>query len=240
MKSAPENESNSQENGSSLNKGGNSQENRNLNGKNRRKYCWYHQSSSHGILDCKFYSEQSVKERWRLINEYGACWSCLRIGHRHYDCYNAQECTKDNCQKYHHPSLHEDRPPIANDHPVTKCCHSSRTTACLLQIMKLPAGEKHVHDMNVMWDSGATVCLITFKKAKELELKGDRVAIKIVKVGGDKETVESKLYDVPVRDTQGRIEYFKAYGISKISSSIKAIKTDQFAVEFEVLLVPPD
>ena len=237
VKSAPENESNSQENGSSLNKGGNSQENRNLNGKNRRKYCWYHQSSSHGILDCKFYSEQSVKERWRLINEYGACWSCLRIGHRHYDCYNAQECTKDNCQKYHHPSLHEDRPPIANDHPVTKCCHSSRTTACLLQIMKLPAGEKHVHDMNVMWDSGATVCLITFKKAKELELKGDRVAIKIVKVGGDKETVESKLYDVPVRDTQGRIEYFKAYGISKISSAIKAIETDQFAIEFEV---PPE
>ena len=89
--------------------------------------------------------------------------------------------------------------------------------------MKLPAGEKHVHDMNVMWDSGATVCLITFKKAKELELKGDRVAIKIVKVGGDKETVESKLYDVPVRDTQGRIEYFKAYDISKISSAIKKL-----------------
>ena len=141
--------------------------------------------------------------------EYGACWNCLRIGHRHYNCFNSHKCLKEGCNLYHHPSLHEDERVSVKQAQVSQFQSSTKSCACLLQLMKLPAGEQHIQEINVMWDSGATVCLITFKKANELGLIGKKVSIKIIKVGGAKEIFESKLYDVPVRDKNGLIETSK-------------------------------
>ena len=199
-------------------------------------YCWIHQSPNHDILDCTSYKDQDIQERKNLVSDYRACWCCLRVGHFHYECFNSRECSKEGCRLTHHPSLHENR-----THDDTRVKHgymaqfqSQKSRACLLQLMQLPAGERNIQNINVMWDSGATVCLITFKKAKELGLMGEKVTIRIIKVGGVNETVESKIYDVPVRDTSGIVEYFKVYGIQKISSSIEAIETDRFAVMFGV------
>ena len=111
---------------------------------------------------------------------------------------------------------------------------SGHSTPCLLQLMRVTAGERVIDDLNVMWDSGATVCLITLKKAKDLELVGEKVAITIVKVGGEKELIESRIYDVPVHDSSGMVEYFRAYGIQRISSTIEAIETDRYAVLLNV------
>ena len=89
--------------------------------------------------------------------EYGACWNCLRVGHRHYDCFNSQKCPKDGCNLYHHPSLHESDTMLMKKAQVSQLQSSSKLCACLLQLMKLPAGEQHIQDINVMWDCGATV-----------------------------------------------------------------------------------
>ena len=110
----------------------------------------------------------------------------------------------------------------------------SHSTPCLLQLMPVIAGKSIIASMNVMWDSGATVCLITFKKARELGLVGENVMITIVKVGGERELLESRVYDVPVHDSAGMIEYFRAYGIQKISSKIEAMEMDQYAVILDV------
>ena len=105
---------------------------------------------------------------------------------------------------------------------------------CLLQLMSVNAGIKNVAALNVMWDSGATVSMITFKKAKELELTGVKTKITIVKIGGQKETVDSKLYEVPVHDTQGNVEVVKAYGINQISTAIEATETGNMAGMFDI------
>ena len=202
----------------------------------KKKYCWIHQSPNHDVVDCNYYKDQSIQERWSIVREYGACWSCLRVGHLHYDCFNSQKCSKEGCHLYHHPTLHDNDRASIKQAQISQF-QSTRSRTCLLQLMRLPAGEKHIQEINVMWDTGATVCLITFKKANELRLVGRKVSIKIIKVGGVQEVVESKVYDVPVRDKSGLIEYFKVYGIQRISSSIESIETEQFAAKFNV---PPE
>jgi len=204
------------------------------NKESKQVYCWIHQSPSHDILDCKSYRDQDVQERWDLVRDYQVCWCCLRVGHYHYQCFNSRACSKDGCRQAHHPTLHEKREGTNSIMKKVSAYHSKRSTACLLQLMELPAGERSIQKINVMWDGGATVCLITFKKAKELGLIGRNVTIRIIKVGGVKETIESKVYDVPVHDESGVVEYFKVYGIQKISSSIEAVETSMFAVMFGV------
>ena len=48
--------------------------------------------------------------------------------------------------------------------------------------------------INVMWDSGAKVSMITFKKAEEMGLVGIKSRISIIKIGAERSTIESKLY----------------------------------------------
>ena len=85
-----------------------------------------------------------------------------------------------------------------------------------------------------MWDGGATVSMITFKKARELHLVGAKTDITNVKGGGEKEVVNSKLYDVPIHDLNGNIEVLKAYGIKQISTSIDSVETSKLAQKLQV------
>ena len=170
-----------------------------------------------------------------LVFDNRVCWSCLRVGHLHYDCFNLSDCAIDGCRFQHHPTLHERKNDAAREGRVKAQFHSPGHTApCLLQLMQVRTGKHNIDNMNIMWDSGATVCLITFKKARELELVGQKTWITIVKVGGERERIESRLYDVPVHDTSGMVESFRAYGISKISSPIEAIETDKYAALLDV------
>ena len=41
--------------------------------------------------------------------------------------------------------------------------------------------------VNVLWDGGSTLSLITFRKAKELQLDGKQVDLAVTKVGGKTE-----------------------------------------------------
>ena len=99
---------------------------------------------------------------------------------------------------------------------------------CLLQLMKIKAGNPNL-SVNVLWDSGATISMITFKKAKQLGISGSPAQISIVKVGGKKETINSKVFQIPLYDSEKNIEIFKAYGIEKISSSIQCTNVNDFS-----------
>ena len=76
--------------------------------------------------------------------------------------------------------------------------------------------------VNVLWDSGATFSLITFKKANQLNLIEEEVSISVIKVGGEKETIQN-VYDPPLCDKSGKVIIFRVYGIGKISTDVKYI-----------------
>ena len=58
--------------------------------------------------ECKLYLSKSVKEKRMILKEKGACWSCLRRGHRIQDCKSKRACGVNGCEKRHHKSLHEE------------------------------------------------------------------------------------------------------------------------------------
>jgi len=58
------------------------------------------------LADCYKYScAQDANHRWSLLVGRGACFRCLRFGHRANSCPLGQ-CELAGCVKYHHPSLH--------------------------------------------------------------------------------------------------------------------------------------
>ena len=94
---------------------------------------------------------------------------------------------------------------------------------CLLPLMEISSDTIPSRKVNVLWDSGATFSLITFKKADQLNLTGEEISISVIKVGGEKETIPSYVYDLPLRDKSGKVIIFRVYGIDKISPDVKYI-----------------
>ena len=77
--------------------------------------------------------------------------------------------------------------------------------------------------VNVLWDGGATVSLITFDMANQLQLKGRRCKLSITGVGGGTKCINSYAYVLMLRDVYGGMQQFTVYCIERISSEIKVV-----------------
>ena len=88
----------------------------------------------------------------------------------------------------------------------------------------------------MLWDTGATISLITFKKARELQIKrGSKINLNVVKVGGQAEDVDSFLYLVPLTDENGKVIFIEAYGIERISSEMEYVEVGKVVCLFKGL-----
>ena len=87
---------------------------------------------------------------------------------------------------------------------------------------------------NALWDGGSTLTLITFKKAKELNLKGKYAKLEMETVRGDAVTVDSSIYKVPMMDQNGNLVEIEAYGIARISSRVNRVNFETIAEIFQV------
>ena len=76
----------------------------------------------------------------------------------------------------------------------------------LLQLQKIKTKKEWA---NVMWDNAASLCSITNSKAKAKKLRGMRVELSIVKVGGTHEKIISQKYQLPLIDLQGQVVQFE-------------------------------
>ena len=73
---------------------------------------------------------------------------------------------------------------------------------------------------NTPWILGSTISLITFKKAKQLGLKGKPVRLNVSKVGEVNEALCSYVYHLPLIDLYGNLFVFKVCGFETISGSV--------------------
>ena len=139
--------------------------------------CLFHNNAEHWTNECKLYLSESVDGRKRMLKEKGACWSCLKRGHRIHDCKRKGNCGINDCAGKHHRTIHEERKEVTASANI---CSNSQIDTCLLQLQRIKTKRGYV---NVMWDNAASISLITNKKAREEKLKGIRVELSIVKVG---------------------------------------------------------
>ena len=56
-----------------------------------RSKCLYHERANHWTSECRVYLSKSVEERRETLKEKGACWSCLKRGHRIQECWNKKD-----------------------------------------------------------------------------------------------------------------------------------------------------
>ena len=191
----------------------------------KRNKCLYHEGANHWTNECRLYLSKPVQERRDTLKEKGACWSCLKRGHRIQDCRGKKPCGINDCNRFHHKTLYEEEQDkksptnIVSASGTASVCNNEIET-CLLQIQKIPTRNGFA---NVLWDMGASLCFITNAKARAENLKGIKTQLSIVKVGGESETVDTFKYKLPLIDKQGKTIVFEAYGINKITSPIPSV-----------------
>jgi len=96
-----------------------------------------------------------------------------------------RDCGMNRCTKRHHPSIHENNESTPQQATASaNVCNNSNIDTCLLQVQRV---EIKKGAANVMWDNAASLCFITNAKAKQEKLKGVKVNLSIVKIGGQNE-----------------------------------------------------
>ena len=116
-------------------------------------------------------------ERWKVVREQRACFSCLKRskGHTAVNCTQRKECGQangngDNCKKYHHKLLHCNNIEERTGNRVHSTRDNSSTTI-LPVITGLVKGKDGVmSEANVFYDSGAQICMIRGSYAESLTL----------------------------------------------------------------------
>lgn len=151
----------------------------------------------HWTDTCSLYLSKSAEERFNMLKEKAACWSCLRVGHRLSECKRKRACGENGCKGAHHKTIHTER----KNGAVSACGNMTNNNTCLLQIQRIKAG---IGWTNVLWDNAASLCFVTYSKAKEDNLRGTSVQLTITKVGGIDEKLMSHKYQVPLINQYGK------------------------------------
>ncbi|XP_071827786.1 uncharacterized protein [Apostichopus japonicus] len=194
--------------------------------------CWVCKCQDHWTDQCKDLLSKQPSERFKLVKENHACYSCLKQAgrnHRMSNCRRRRLCTEkykgQPCQYYHHPLLHSE--PETNS--VGVALVSSKDA--LLPVIKAEffgrQNEKRVG--NVLLDTGAEVTLIREAFAIELKLQGKNTTIEITKVGGEIEELQTKIYKFPIASLDSnRTHIVQAVGLPYISD-IKEVSLTEIA-----------
>lgn len=192
----------------------------------------------HYVDQCPRFKAMTPNERWKVVKEQKACFSCLKRSKNHTasNCMRKKECLERNsdgstCKKYHHKLLHET---TTSPNVVGFVQDNSEAVLPVISAMvKGPNGE--CANASVFYDSGAQVSMIRDDFAEELGLESKPVTILIAKVGETEEELNTKLYKVPVYTSNGKtFQTIEAVGIPQISHDTTTINADQVSKVFDI------
>lgn len=195
-----------------------------------RHKCWFCKSSTHFPDQCEKIASLNHENRLKLVKENHACFSCLkRAGrdHKMSNCNRRRQCSEiengKQCTSFHHPLLHK------STKVNVGVALTNENQAALLPIISVNicGSDKLYKRGNVLFDSGAQISLIRLETAENLGLKGNDVSITITKVGGEEETVKTKVFKVPITSLDTRKTYsITAVGMFCISDDVTDIKSE--------------
>ena len=203
-------------------------------GKQTSHKCWYCKTSEHWTDQCQKFLALGSSDRFRVVRENHACYSCLKRAGRNHNmatCSRRRQCSEVvngvQCKHYHHPLLHNANKPV-----VSSVTTSGETMLPTIQTEIL--GSHNIKkQVNVLLDTGAQISLIRTTVAEELGLKGKTVTITMAKVGGEENEMETKMYRFRIRSLENHsIHTVTAVGIPSISNDVSVIKLDNVAETF--------
>ena len=186
-------------------------------------------SITHSTANCRTYNNLSIDNKFNVLKEKAACFSCLIPGHTLKECTVKSVCG-DNCSEFHHPSLHTE---VASVQSHTIVDINYNPGHVLLPIMKIIPDSKRCSYLSCLWDAGADISLITFSKARQLKLYGKPAKLHITTASGQKSILDSHEYKLILQDKFQLTHIMKVYGIAKITNNIAAIDMKSIVAQFK-------
>nr|XP_054761134.1 uncharacterized protein LOC129267449 [Lytechinus pictus] len=200
--------------------------------------CWLCKSSEHWVDQCKKVLEKSQQERFQLLKENRACFSCLkRAGkdHNMKTCKRRKRCTAmingEQCSAFHHPLLQREM------QPRTDIVSSVTGNSGLLPVLtvKLVSSNGQMKLVNCLLDSGAQVSLIKNSVAEDQKLRSKCTTINLTKVGCVTEQIRTKLYRIKIQSLDDhRIFAVDAIGLDCINEDITEVNVGDLAERFNI------
>ena len=131
------------------------------------------QRSSGEIRNCIFCEDNhvpwrcdktmTVADRKKKAAEKGACFVCLRLGHRAAFCRSGRFCSR--CKKAHHEMFHDEK--VKSTEETTACAYGSEKTLLMTAMATLSSGTNS-RSVRVLVDACSTVSLITTAVSREI------------------------------------------------------------------------
>ena len=150
------------------------------------------------------------------------------------NCLKSRQCTQQEngvqCMQKHHPLLHR-----SNSIKIGVATTAEKETVLPVLTANF-GGENNVFKRGiVLLDTGAQVSLILQSTAKALGLKGKDTTVTITKVGGENETLRTKVYKVQLSAVDNRKRFIiKAIGMPNITEECAVLKTMDLPAKFRL------
>ena len=166
--------------------------------------------TKHPMAECDVWNSLSFNEKKFLV---GCVKHPFSKTHKTEDCQKeirpCQFCQKTN----HHFLLCLKKSTKSNK---ASCKSSSSSSAEVLLKTMFVDGKDAKHSLGVIEDNCSTDNYITYDKAVELNLKGVDITLEIEGINTTK-IIESKIYQVPIRDKNKDLHIIECYGLSEIA-----------------------
>ena len=183
--------------------------------------------------ECSRFLAMTPNERWKVVKEQRACFSCLKRskGHTVTNCSCRKECTErkhdgTTCKRRQHKLLHMDQPNSLNPAQISFLQDNSK--AQFPVVAGFIKGSNSVAvEASVFYDSGAQARMVRSSFPESLALQGKPIKIFITKVGGTEERLVTKLYKVLACTNDGNIvQPIQDLGIPQISDEVSDVNVN--------------
>ncbi|PIK60030.1 hypothetical protein BSL78_03028 [Apostichopus japonicus] len=179
----------------------------------RWKKCWVCESDDHWPDQCARFKELAVTERYQIVKEKHACFSCLKRAGKEQICERADErhdARKETVSRsttcYFIRLLWQHRGFASNNEVALPIISTRMGTS-----VNYTTG-------NVLLDSGANVTLIRVKVAEQLGLEGKPISVDLDILGGDVQAYQTKVYRLKMYSANQREYTISAVGVPEISN----------------------
>jgi hypothetical protein len=145
--------------------------------------CFGCQGSCRDLADCPMYNAANIDDRRKVLWARGACFNCLKPGHRAKQCPQPTQCEVTECSGKHHRTMHiwkteEESDAGAADQEGGIDCMVSSTTCpqVLLGIVpvKVRANGKMV-ETNALLDNGSSQSFCSEALLRQLGIQGRKL-----------------------------------------------------------------